>query len=162
VESLHFNDVVEHALSFCEHVLAVAQATLVRELSPAIPPVRAVRDHIMQVVINLVSNAAYALRESGGFISIRTAMVGNQVSLIVADTGEGIREEDRDRVFEPFFTTKADGRGTGLGLSVVRNIVYSHGGKISFTSEVGKGTAFIVNLPIGSATFVTQTEKHSR
>jgi PAS domain S-box-containing protein len=162
VESLHFNDVIEHALSFCEHVLAVAKATLVREMSPTIPPIRAVRDHLMQVVINLVSNAAYALRESGGFISIRTALLGNQVSLIVADTGEGIREEDRERVFEPFFTTKADGRGTGLGLSVVRNIVYSHGGKISFTSELGKGTTFVVNLPIGSATFVPQAEKQSR
>jgi signal transduction histidine kinase len=102
-----------------------------------------VRDHIMQVVTNLVSNAAQALREEGGTIVVRTFSDGvAHVGLAVSDNGEGIREEDRARMFEPFFTTKPAGRGTGLGLPVVRNIVLAHGGQITFESKLGGGTTF--------------------
>jgi PAS domain S-box-containing protein len=164
VEEVNLNDVVEHALSFCEHVLHEAKATLARELAVDLPLVRVVRDHIMQVVTNLVSNAAQALGEVGGTITVRTFFdgvggVGN-VGLSVSDTGEGIREEDRAHVFEPFFTTKPAGRGTGLGLPVVRNIVLAHGGQVTFQSKLGGGTTFLVSLPLGSGSTVqTKTEK---
>jgi len=158
IEEVHLNEVVEHALSFCEHVLFEAKATLTRELAPELQRVRVVRDHIMQVVTNLVSNAAQALREQGGNIEVRTfSEDAGHVCLAVSDDGEGIREEDRERVFEPFFTTKPAGRGTGLGLPVVRNIVLAHGGGIHFESRPGGGTTFLVSIPIGSGAVVGTT-----
>ncbi len=151
VEVVSLNDVVEHALSFCEHVLYEAKATLLRELAPQLPQVHVVRDHIMQVVTNLVSNAAQALRDEGGTIVVRTFRdPSGHVGLAVSDDGEGIRQEDRHRVFEPFFTTKAAGRGTGLGLPVVKNIVLAHGGDIAFESRPGTGTTFTVLFPLGA------------
>jgi len=151
IEEVNLNDVVEHALSFCEHVLCEAKASLVRELAADLPPVRVVRDHIIQVVTNLVSNAAQALGETGGTITVRTRRHDpSAVALEVSDTGEGIREEDQARVFEPFFTTKPAGRGTGLGLSVVRNIVLAHGGQVDFQSKPGAGATFVVSLPLGT------------
>jgi PAS domain S-box-containing protein len=157
VETVDFSEVVEHALSFCEPVLFAARAQLVRDLSSDLPKPRLVRDHIMQMVTNLVSNAAQSLPEGGGKVVVRTYRASpSSLGLEVADNGEGIREQDRPRVFEPFFTTKPAGRGTGLGLSVVRNIVLSHGGQITFAANPGGGTTFSVTLPfepetVGSA-----------
>jgi PAS domain S-box-containing protein len=149
IERLDFNEVVEHALSFCEHILEKAKATLDRDLAPTLPPVRAVRDQMMQVVTNLVTNAAQALGAKGGGIRVRTFREGEAaVGLAVTDTGSGIREEHRANIFDPFFTTKPAGSGTGLGLSVVRNIVYAHGGQITFQSKLGSGTTFVVTLPV--------------
>jgi two-component system NtrC family sensor kinase len=151
IEEVALNDVVEHALSFCEHVLDEAKAALTRALADDLPPIRVVRDHIMQVVTNLVSNAAQALGDIGGNIVITTFRHGpTALGLSVSDDGEGIREEDRDRVFEPFFTTKPAGRGTGLGLPVVRNIVLAHGGQVGFEPRPGGGTVFTVVLPLES------------
>jgi two-component system NtrC family sensor kinase len=149
VEEVDLNEVVEHALSFCEPVLYETKAELLKELSPDLPPVRAVRDHIMQVVTNLVRNAAQALVAPGASVTVRTFRSGKAaVGLAVSDNGEGIRPEDEEHVFDPFFTTKPAGKGTGLGLTVVRNIVFAHGGQISFQSMAGRGTTFVVSLPI--------------
>jgi PAS domain S-box-containing protein len=149
IERLDFNEVVEHALSFCEHIFAEAKATLDRDLAPNLPPVRAVRDQLMQVVTNLVTNAAQALGQKGGTIRVRTFHEGEAaVGLAVTDTGGGIRDEHRVSIFDPFFTTKPAGSGTGLGLSVVRNIVYAHGGQITFQSKLGSGTTFVVTMPV--------------
>ena len=149
IERLDLNEVVEHALSFCEHIFVEAKATLDRDLAANLPPVRAVRDQVMQVVTNLVTNAAQALGAKGGTIRVRTFHDGEAtVGLAVTDTGAGIREEHRASIFDPFFTTKPAGSGTGLGLSVVRNIVYAHGGQITFQSKLGSGTTFVVTLPV--------------
>ena len=149
VERIDFNEVVEHALSFCEHVFAQAKARLDRDLASSLPPLRAVRDQLMQVVTNLVTNAAQALGEKGGVIRVRTFRASDAtVGLAVTDNGSGIREEHRASIFDPFFTTKPAGSGTGLGLSVVRNIVYAHGGQITFQSTLGSGTTFVVTLPV--------------
>jgi len=151
VEQVSLNEVVDHALSFCEPVLFETKAELVRELEPELPSAWLVRDHIMQVVTNLVRNAAQALREAGGHVTVRTFRGGrSSIGLAVSDDGEGIRPEDQPRVFEPFFSTKPAGRGTGLGLTVVRNIVLAHGGQITFQSKLGSGTTFVVSLPIGA------------
>jgi len=149
VERVDLNEVVEQALSFCEHVFVDAKAKLDRDLAPSLPQVRAVRDQMMQVVTNLVTNAAQALGEKGGVIRVRTFHDGEtSVGLAVTDNGTGIREEHRASIFDPFFTTKPAGSGTGLGLSVVRNIVYAHGGQITFQSTLGSSTTFVVTLPV--------------
>jgi two-component system NtrC family sensor kinase len=149
VGDVSLNEVVEQALSFCEHILEDSRARLDRDLHRSLPLIQAIRDQLLQVVINLVTNAAHALGDKGGQIRVRTWPSGEAtVSLAVSDTGIGIRDEDRPHVFEPFFSTKPAGRGTGLGLSVVRNIIYSHGGQISFQTRPGSGTTFVVTLPI--------------
>jgi two-component system, NtrC family, sensor kinase len=149
VESVDLSEVVEHALSFCEPVIFASKATLVRELATDLPRLDGVRDNIMQVVTNLVSNAAQSLPENGGTVTVRTFRASpTMLGLAVSDNGEGIREHDRARVFEPFFTTKPAGRGTGLGLPVVKNIVLAHGGKISFQANPDGGTTFFVSLPL--------------
>ena len=146
---MDFSEVVEHALSFCEPVLYAAKAKLVPILATDLPKIRVVRDHVMQVVTNLVTNASQSLPEVGGTVVVRTFRAGDPwLGLAVSDNGEGIREQDKDRVFEPFFTTKPAGRGTGLGLPVVKNIVLAHGGQITFEANPGGGTTFFVGLPL--------------
>jgi two-component system NtrC family sensor kinase len=149
VEKVSLNEVVEQGLSFCEHILNDARAQLETDLHRALPPIRAIRDQLLQVVINLVTNAAHALNERGGQVRVRTYSTSEAtVSMAVSDTGSGIKDEDRPHIFEPFFSTKPAGRGTGLGLSVVRNIIFAHGGQISFQTRPGSGTTFVVTLPI--------------
>ena len=115
---------------------------------------------IHQILMNLCSNAVYAMQETGGelVIDLDEAVISEEmvpgnlksgvyVKLCVSDTGHGIAPEIRDRIFEPFFTTKAVGAGTGMGLSVVHGIVQKAGGIITVQSELGKGSQFIIHLP---------------
>jgi two-component system NtrC family sensor kinase len=149
VEEISINEVLDQALSFCEHVLESSNARLERDYANPLPRVQAVRDQILQVAINLVTNGAHAVEPRGGTVRIRTwAAGGATVGFAISDSGVGIRDEDRGKIFDPFFTTKPAGKGTGLGLSVVRNIIYSHGGQISFQSRPGSGTTFMVTLPV--------------
>jgi len=109
------------------------------------------RDQILQVLTNLVTNAVDAMPE-GGTLTLRTADTDDAVRLEVADTGSGIREEDRARIFDPFFTTKQIGRGTGLGLAVTYGIIKMHSGTITVESSADPGqgptgTTFRVELP---------------
>ncbi len=120
---------------------------LVTELAPDAPWVLAEAGLIEQVLMNLVVNARDAMPD-GGALTIRTAKAPDGAArLTVADTGVGMDEATQARVFEPFFTTKPVGQGTGLGLATVYGVVQTLGGAIRFTSEVGKGTAFEIDLP---------------
>ena len=111
-----------------------------------------------QVLLNLVVNAAHAIRESGkdastGRIGITTERADDHVVIRVSDNGCGIPEENLDKIFDPFFTTKEVGRGTGQGLAIARSIVVDkHRGHIEVQSECGVGTTFILTLPIGGCT----------
>ncbi len=118
---------------------------------------------IRQLLINLGSNAGYAMRDRGGFLDIDLSRVtldgqtaaelspnlsaGPYVRITVSDTGKGMDEETMKRIFDPFFTTKKPGEGTGMGLSVVQGIVKNHQGAITVQSEPGKGSVFTVLLP---------------
>ncbi len=131
----------------------VADVTL--ELDPNLPPVLCYVGEFNQVILNLIINGAHAIgdvvKDTGakGSITVSTRRDGDYVEVRVTDTGAGIPEAIRPHVFEPFFTTKEVGRGTGQGLSVAYNsIVQQHGGSIQFFSEVGRGTMFVVRLPI--------------
>jgi two-component system NtrC family sensor kinase len=120
---------------------------IVKDLDPTLPLVVADRDQIQIVFLNLVINARDAM-ENGGTLSIQTThdKMG-WVRVRFADTGSGVPDDIRDKIFEPLFTTKEEGKGTGLGLCISRDIVQSHGGTIDVESEVGKGTVFTVCLP---------------
>jgi PAS domain S-box-containing protein len=112
-----------------------------------------------QVFLNLLVNAAHAFGDAGkdtsqkGLIKVRTSLEAGAVVISISDTGSGIPKDIRDKIFDPFFTTKDIGRGTGQGLAIARSVVVDrHGGTLTFTSEVGKGTTFYVRLPLGEET----------
>jgi two-component system NtrC family sensor kinase len=110
---------------------------------------------MQQVVFNLVTNACQAM-ENAGDLTIITREIPAQsteparAELVVADSGPGIPFDLHEKIFQPFFTTKQEGQGTGLGLSLSRDIVRKMGGDIQLISEVGKGSEFHVSLPIAS------------
>ncbi len=122
------------------------RAEVVKEYG-SIPDIECMPSQINQVVMNLVVNAAHAMGEQRGRITIRTGCVADQVWIEVADDGLGIPPETLKRIFEPFFTTKPVGQGTGLGLSLSYGIVQKHRGRIEVRSTVGEGTTFTVTLP---------------
>lgn len=109
-----------------------------------------------QVILNLVVNASYAIAEGAilgakGVITVTTRRVGQWAEIRIRDTGSGIPEKIRGRIFDPFFTTKPVGKGTGQGLAIAHSVVVDkHGGTIHFETEMGKGTTFIVRLPLAN------------
>lgn len=104
-----------------------------------------VEEELRRAFNNLVKNGQESMPE-GGTIKLHTELNQNQVVIKIEDTGTGIPEESRDHIFVPNFSTKSS--GTGLGLAITKKIIQEHGGEISFTSEVGKGTVFVIRLPI--------------
>jgi two-component system, NtrC family, sensor kinase len=148
VEPIDLAGVVRQSVSICEHLIERGGIELTVEVDPELPVVHAVGGQLEQVLINLITNAVHAV-ENGGHVVVRAlADSPSTVRLEVADSGPGISPADRARIFEPFFTTKLDGKGTGLGLPIVRNIVEQHRGEIVVTESDLGGAAFRVILPI--------------
>lgn len=122
----------------------------------SLPPVLLLRNEFSQVMLNLIINAAHAIAAAlppgssdKGKIVISTKAVGQSVEVRVRDSGTGIPEAVRTRVFEPFFTTKPMGKGSGQGLAIAYAVVVDkHGGQISFETEEGRGTTFVITLPL--------------
>jgi len=127
---------------------------VVKEFDESLPPVVCYPGDINQVVLNLIVNAAHAIKEKikegeKGKITVATRNRDESVEISVTDTGNGIPEPIRTRVFDPFFTTKEVGKGTGQGLALAYSVVVKkHAGKIWFDTEVGQGTTFFITLPI--------------
>jgi signal transduction histidine kinase len=115
-------------------------------LEPDLPPLFGEPVKIQQVLVNLGLNARDAM-PGGGLLTFRTSQVEENVCLEVSDTGCGMSEEVRVRAFDAFFSTKAPGKGTGLGLAMVANIIAAHGGKIEVASTPGVGTQFRFEFP---------------
>jgi PAS domain S-box-containing protein len=122
-----------------------------------LPSVPCYVGELNQAFLNILVNAAHAIGDvvqstgARGTIRVRTWRDDGQVAIAIADTGGGIPDGIRERIFDPFFTTKDVGRGTGQGLAIARNvIVEKHGGSLSFETEVGRGTTFIIRLPVGN------------
>lgn len=113
--------------------------------------VRAVADHLVQVVMNLLVNAADAVDEGAGSIRISTRDDGDRVHVEVEDTGSGMAPDVLQKAREPFFTTKPRNKGTGLGLSICRSIIEEHRGSMHIVSEPGKGTTVTLAIPRGQS-----------
>jgi PAS domain S-box-containing protein len=117
----------------------------------SIPPyMRGNMGRLQQVLVNLLSNAKDAtMGKPNRLISVRVDSIKDNLRIIVKDNGQGIPENIREKIFDPFFTTKDVSHGTGIGLSLVNTIIKEHNGKIELRSEVGKGTEFEVQVPLG-------------
>ena len=135
-------------------------ADLTLDLDSQLPTVPCFASEFNQAILNLVVNAAHAIGEAvkkqpgtKGTITVRTRRDGEHVEVRIADTGSGIPAHARPHIFEPFFTTKPLGMGTGQGLAFVYStVVKKHGGDISFETETGKGTTFVIRLPLSART----------
>jgi signal transduction histidine kinase len=132
-------------------------AEVVTDFDERLPPVVCYPGDVNQAVLNLIVNAAHAIKEKlqgngRGQIAVRTRRCGQFAEIAVSDTGTGIPENIRTRIFDPFFTTKDVGVGTGQGLTLAHSVVVrKHHGKIWFESETGSGTTFFIHLPVDSA-----------
>ncbi len=141
------NSLMVETISLLEHQFKRGAVDVQMDLDPYLPKTFGVKGKLQQVFMNLFLNARDAMPE-GGRLRVRTYQHNSQAIIEVADTGEGIAEENLKRIYDPFFTTKEVGKGTGLGLSVSYGIVQEHAGRISVESRAGQGTTFHINLPI--------------
>ena len=141
--------VIDQAVAFCEHVLAGAGVRVDKRYGADVLTVRGVSEQLVQVFVNLLTNASQAAPTQGGFVLVTTSVEAGarRVRVIVEDNGSGISSEHLTQVFVPFFTTKSDRHGTGLGLSIVKNILEAHDGEIRVESEQGSGARFVLELP---------------
>ena len=149
LESIELNDLVREVLALYELDLRRGDVQVVLELATNLPSARVDRVQLQQVILNLLRNAADAMRgveDRPRRLTLRTTLVeGDLVRLDVEDSGVGIAPEVREQLFDPFFTTKAD--GMGIGLSVSRSIMERHGGRLWVTEGQGPGACFALTLP---------------
>ena len=170
-EDTDINVLVDEYLRLAYHGLRAKDKSFNANLETAyddsIGKIDIIPQDIGRVVLNLITNAFYAVKEQqiavekdlSGFknltgldsyqpnVSVTTKKVNNQIAIIVNDNGNGIPKTIIDKIFQPFFTTKPTGQGTGLGLSLSYDIVKAHGGTLEVQSETGKGTSFTIIIP---------------
>lgn len=164
-EPTDINKLADEYLRLSYHGLRAKEksfnATYKTEFDPDVPQLEVVSQDIGRVFLNLINNAFYAVGsmeakksthlqrvEYVPTVTVTTKKLAKKVEIRVTDNGPGIPNEIKEKIFQPFFTTKPTGQGTGLGLSLSYDIVKGHGGEISVESQVGKGTTFIIILPI--------------
>jgi two-component system cell cycle sensor histidine kinase/response regulator CckA len=154
-EKINATDPIEGALKLVEFRLRESRIEVDRQYGETAFEINGNPGHLEQVFTNLVVNAIDAM-EGGGRLSVTVAKHREEqdnepvesVEIRFIDTGTGIPDEIRETIFDPFFTTKEEGKGTGLGLFIIHSIIEKHGGVVDIESEVGKGTAFIIRLPL--------------
>ncbi|MDY6837217.1 MAG: HAMP domain-containing sensor histidine kinase [Thermodesulfobacteriota bacterium] len=148
-KKVEINRVLNNVIGFLEDHILLRGISIETLLDPARPRVMGDENKLEQVFINLVINAAQSM-DGNGELKLRTwcALDTKDVKIQCSDTGCGIDEKNIGRIFEPFFTTKEKGKGSGLGLSLCHGILEQHGGTITVDSERGRGTTFIVSLPL--------------
>jgi signal transduction histidine kinase len=153
----NLNDIVASCLYFIEVKASAKSIRIQRDFASDLPPATLDRQQIKQVLLNLFINAMDAMAAKGGCLSVKTHLLRKLhpvpwVQIEVTDSGSGIAPQNLEHIFDPFYTTKhasGEHEGTGLGLTIVHQIVHEHHGYIEVKSEIGKGTTFFVNLPAG-------------
>lgn len=149
VEQSDVNEILKRTLSLVENQALFQNVKITRVFSSSLPEAMMDSSQIQQVFTNIILNAAEAI-EGEGELTVATRMAPDNKSIEIefTDTGCGIPHENLEKLFDPFFTTKEVGRGTGLGLAVSYGIVARHKGTINVRSEPGKGSTFVVGLPL--------------
>jgi two-component system NtrC family sensor kinase len=162
-KSINLNEVLEAVVALTRHKLELQGIKLTMHLYPGLLWVRGNANQLEQCLLNLIFNAMEAMPE-GGNLTVVSGLdaAQEQVQVEIQDTGSGIHKENLNHIFDPFFTTKETGEGTGLGLSIVYGIVKNHGGHTRVTSEVGKGSSFILTFPHLSLQNNGMEENHGR
>jgi signal transduction histidine kinase len=140
------NDAVRAAVSGIADQLH-ANVVLQLDLQP-LPGIACDQSRMSQVMISLIRNAMYAIGENKGTVRVASQSDADEIRIAVSDDGSGIRDDILSRIFDPFFTTHDVGKGMGLGLTVSRDIVTAHGGRIEVETAAGAGSTFTVCLPI--------------
>jgi two-component system NtrC family sensor kinase len=145
VSKFNLNDGLDSTLLLAKHLLKTIE---VHKNFGELPAITCSPSQLNQVFLNLITNAAQALPDERGTITLNSRIEGGGVAVDVVDNGQGIPPEVLPKIFDPFFTTKEIGKGTGLGLSISYKIIQQHGGKIKVDSKPGLGTKFTVWLPL--------------
>src|SRR5262249_907999 len=147
-EIVDVNQIARSVLKLYEpQIAARGNITIVAEIASSPLPAETDPEQLRRPLGNLMLNAIDAMNK-GGTLSMRTAKLEDSVRIEVSDTGQGLTEEERERLFTPYYTTKQ--HGTGLGLAIVQSVISDHGGRISVQSEPGKGSTFRIALPAAS------------
>jgi two-component system, NtrC family, sensor kinase len=148
IKTIDIHESIESVLLFLRHKME--NRIEVERSYNATGDLTCLAGELNQVLMNVIGNAIDSI-EAAGRISLSTNVRDGNFVIAVRDTGKGIPENIRDKVFEPFFTTKPIGQGTGLGLAISYGIIQAHRGSIEFSSEIGKGTEFILKIPMSFA-----------
>lgn len=147
LEEANINDIIQEIIAKIDFLSPQKKINLKLNLVSKIPIVKIDKALIRDVLLNLLNNAIYAIKDNGK-ITISTSIRKGEIIIKVSDNGCGIKPENIPKIFKPFFTTKLHGAGTGLGLSFAQRIVKMHNGTIEVESVPGKGSTFSVTLPI--------------
>jgi C4-dicarboxylate-specific signal transduction histidine kinase len=142
---LKVNSIIEDVLSLVQYDKRVNDMIIMRDLSPDLPMIVTDGNHLSQVIVNIILNAADAMPD-GGRLTIQSRAQDKNIVLTFEDTGVGIPKQNLTRIFDPFYTTKE--KGTGLGLAVSQNIIEKLGGSLAVKSESDKGSIFEITLPV--------------
>jgi PAS domain S-box-containing protein len=144
---LNIHTTLEETFNLLAHQMLVSQVVLQRDFSPDVPRFYGNPELLQQVFTNLILNACNAMPQ-GGQLIVSTRLVDEQIELRFRDSGHGIVSDHVAKIFDPFFTTRAVGKGTGLGLSISYSIIQQHHGTLEVISEVGRGSTFVIQLPV--------------
>lgn len=153
-KQVDINSIIEDALIMMSPRLMMEKISVHKSLTENLPKILEIGGELIHVLVSIISNAIDAM-DKGGRIEITTDIdknseinPGDRVRVTIIDTGQGISEQNIERIFTPFFTTKDKGKGTGLGLPIVKRIVNLHKGDIKVLSKINEGTSFILSFPV--------------
>jgi len=149
----NINDILDKTIELHEYWLKTTNIEIIKNYDD-VPSIEIDRQQMQQVILNLIINAEYAIEEAGkhGTIELKTAFdrQSGVVAITITDNGTGIQPDTIQKIFDPFFTTKPVNKGTGLGLSIAHGIIAEQGGNIEAESTLGKGTSFIIRIPVST------------
>jgi two-component system NtrC family sensor kinase len=147
-KELDLGELLGETIQIARNQIVVLGVKLREEIDENLPKIYGNHQGLQQVFLNIITNAVQSMQNGGDFTIRANLEQDNKINVLIKDTGTGISEEHLPNIFDPFFTTKEVGEGTGLGLSVSYGIIKRHGGQITVTSRVDKGTTFTITLPV--------------
>jgi two-component system sensor histidine kinase HydH len=145
LQEVEIFDLVDKALRLIKYEAEMARVNIAKSIASDIPKVAMDKDRFTQVLLNIFINGIQAMK-AGGDLTVEVFTRENKLTFQISDTGDGISAEDQANIFNPYFTTKK--KGAGLGLAIAFKIIESHGGSIKIESAKGKGTMFVISIPL--------------